>query len=113
MFKKKKQDNIDYQYRNLYEEMNNARQILIGKTRAAIIKEKAITLYPAGPDKDRAIKDFETSQKMLIASMGAYEARWQELIDYVKKNYDSHYYLRNLPPTGHETVEFIISTTLG
>lgn len=110
---KKKQDHIDYRYRDIYEEVSNARINLLDRTRMTIIKEKAISLYPIGPDKDKAIKDFEESQKMLLVFMGTYEGRRQALIDYVKKNYDSHYCLNNPPMTGHEVVEFAINTLMG
>ena len=40
------------------------------KAKAVIVRKGVIDLYPDGPDKDRAIKDFEAAQHSLLCAIG-------------------------------------------
>ena len=40
------------------------------RAKAAIVRKGVIDLYPDGPDKDRAIKDFEAAQHSLLCAIG-------------------------------------------
>lgn len=39
------------------------------KAKAAIVRKDVIDLYPDGPDKDRAIKDFEATARWAVPSV--------------------------------------------
>ena len=81
---------------NLFdEEMNNkneavfsAKESIRNKVYDAIIKKGVIDLYPEGPDKKKAVEDFEKAQKSLICSIGAYDSAVAEYKRYYTNNFE-------------------------
>ena len=56
---------------------------LENKAEEAIIRKAVIDLYPDGPDKDRAVKDFESTQHSLLCAIGAVDGRRNEMKSYI------------------------------
>ena len=57
------------------------------KAKAAIVRKGVIDLYPDGPDKDRAIKDFEAAQHSLLCAIGTVDglrSNWYKCAEKVK-----------------------------
>lgn len=79
----------------------DARVSLEAAVKRAIIKQGVISLYPDGPDKDAAQKEFEAAKRFLLCSIGAYDARVQELSYYI----NGHKLGRVIPPTSHMIIE--------
>lgn len=54
--------------------------------KTAITRRGVISLYPDGPDKDCAIRDFEKSNHSLLCAIGAVDAARAELRQYIEKH---------------------------
>ena len=53
------------------------------KAKAAIVRKGVIDLYPDGPDKDRAIKDFEAAQHSLLCAIGTVDGLRNDMRSYI------------------------------
>lgn len=53
------------------------------KAKAAIVRKDVIDLYPDGPDKDRAIKDFEAAQHSLLCAIGTVDGLRNDMRSYI------------------------------
>ena len=97
---------------NLFdEEMNNkneavfsAKESIRNKVYDAIIKKGVIDLYPEGPDKKKAVEDFEKAQKSLICSIGAYDSAVAEYKRYYTNNFEKISKLQLLHPRNRTSV---------
>ena len=55
------------------------------KAKAAIVRKGVIDLYPDGPDKDRAIKDFEAAQHSLLCAIGTVDGLRNDMRSYIAR----------------------------
>ena len=53
------------------------------RAKAAIVRKGVIDLYPDGPDKDRAIKDFEAAQHSLLCAIGTVDGLRNDMRSYI------------------------------
>ena len=53
------------------------------KAKVAIVRKGVIDLYPDGPDKDRAIKDFEAVQHSLLCAIGTVDGLRNDMRSYI------------------------------
>ena len=53
------------------------------KAKVAIVRKGVIDLYPDGPDKDRAIKDFEAAQHSLLCAIGTVDGLRNDMRSYI------------------------------
>ena len=114
MSKKNKVKSINL-YAEEYERKDyafqSARLSVFSRTEEVIMKKLAVDIYPDGPDKQRAQDELDKAQQRLIVSIGAMDARKQELIEYYTSNFEkikeSFYGLRDPRDygTSHEVVE--------
>ena len=73
------------------------------KAKAAIVRKGVIDLYPDGPDKDRAIKDFEAAQHSLLCAIGTVDGLRNDMRSAVQlKEIAAKFQLSKiyLPPVG-------------
>jgi len=85
---KKKLNLYEEQYEALWSAVREEKRRLIGAAETVIQKQGVIALYPDGPDKNTAIQDCEKAKHKMICTIGAYDARRQELINYFKQNFE-------------------------
>ena len=62
-----------------FDSQENLRELV----KAAIVRKGVIDLYPDGPDKDRAIKDFEAAQHSLLCAIGTVDGLRNEMRSYI------------------------------
>ncbi len=86
MRKKNKFNPYDLKITEKIEEVRNAKFTLENCVNKVITKKGVIDLYPEGPDKEKAKKDFENAQYSFLCAIGNYDARLQELKNYEKEN---------------------------
>ena len=88
LFKKKKnQVNLyEDEYSMRLNAFLDARSHLRDRVEQVLTARHAVEIYPEGPDKKQAEKDFETAQFRLICSIGNVDARKWELFDYWDKH---------------------------
>lgn len=109
MSKKNVPTYLDRQINDKMNELRNIMRTLQNRVQQIFIKEKAISLYPDGSDKEKAIDDLETAKQTLLCSIGSYDCRRMELAELLKKDGE-----RNttfgilLPTTSHEYIECLI-----
>ena len=53
------------------------------KAKVAIVRKGIIDLYPDGPDKDCAIKDFEAAQHSLLCAIGTVDGLRNDMRSYI------------------------------
>lgn len=53
------------------------------QAKAAIVCKGVIDLYPDGPDKERAIKDFEAAQHSLLCAISTVDSLRKAMRDYI------------------------------
>ncbi len=117
MLKKNKVKQINL-YAEEYDRKENAfietRFSIMSRTEEVIIKRLAVDMYPEGPDKQTAQNELNNAQQRLIKSIGAMDARRQELIDYYTTNLEkikeSSYNLRD--PHDYSTSHALIETII-
>ena len=106
MKKIKKINLFDEKFETLEQSVRNAIENLLSIMPKLIIRKEVIELYPEGADKDRAIKDFQETQKSFICTLGHYDCCLSKLIDYETKHKDEfsqNHFITFL--TGHKVVE--------
>lgn len=105
-----------YLDRQISDKMNELRDImrtLQTRIQQIFIKEKAVSLYPDGEDKEKAIDDLEAAKQTLLCSIGSYDCRRMELAELLKKDGE-----RNttkgfiMPCPSHEYVESVLYTII-
>ena len=105
--KKKSYNLYEENCMRLHEDVRTEKERLLRAARDVITKQNVINLYPEGPDKQKAIKDCEEAKYHLICVVGAYDARRQEAINYIKENYDNvSIVFRDKFLDSHEIIEF-------
>lgn len=84
MFGKKKiaTNAYDIKYENLWVEMFDHSDSLTHCTQDVYIKNLCVSLYPDGPDKNRAISDYEKSKETLHRAIATYDTAMHELINF-------------------------------
>ncbi len=88
MRKKYRPNLYEEQYKALLTAVCEEQKRLIGAVETIIRKQGVIALYPEGPDKNTAIQDCEKAKHKMICTIGAYDARRQEAIEYFKQNFE-------------------------
>lgn len=109
MGKKNQRTALDQQIIDKQNELISIRVTMEQKVKNILVKEKAVSLYPDGPDKEKAIDDLETAKQRLLCSVGSYDCRLMELSKLLKKTSEKDTMFCSLPPcTSHECIEFFI-----
>lgn len=109
-----KQKNVPtYLDRQINDKMNELRDIMRTlqiRIQQILIKEKIISLYPDGPNKEKAIDELETAKQTLLCSIGFYDCRRMELAELFKKDGERNTtFGMPLPDTSHEYIKSFIS----
>jgi hypothetical protein len=86
--KKRTTNYYDDRMEELVNTLYDAKARLEGKVNDVITKKNVIDLYPDGPDKNRAIKDFQEAQKSLLCAIGNYDGRMRDVKEFYTENYD-------------------------
>lgn len=85
----------------LQNAVDDAQISLENAVKKVIIKQGVISLYPDGSDKKAAQKELDKAKHSLLCCIGAYDARVQELKDYLYKQCSG----RVIAYTSHAIIE--------
>lgn len=114
--KKKIYNLYDEAYKSLWHTVQEAHSRLRETVYKVIIRKGVIDLYPAGPDRDKAIKDCEEAKHSLLCAIGYYDGRMQELTEYFSSHYNNldecHSWHPTQMSTSHEIVEHAYEQTI-
>lgn len=109
MKKKDQRTFLDRQIIDKQNELMPIRTTMEQRVKNILVKEKAVSLYPNGPDRNKAIDDLETAKQKLLCSIGSYDCRLMEYSELLKKTSEKDTMFGSLPPcTSHECIEFFI-----
>lgn len=90
----------------------DAESDLENRVKQVIVRKGVIDLYPDGPDKDRAIKDFEAAQYSMLCAIGTMDGLRNDLRSYIETHKDSFDVTASWPtPTKLHTSHHVIERT--
>lgn len=89
--------------KNKKEELRRDREEVIRRAENVITKAGAVSLYPDGPDKEKALKDLEYAKESLLSAIGIHDGNRQEMQD-MQKSYNDYSHGRE--KDSHFWVEF-------
>lgn len=78
----------DWERDRLLRDYFDAKTELENRVKTAIVRKGVIDLYPDGPDKDCAIKDFEAAQHSLLCAIGTVDGLRNDMKSYIAAHKD-------------------------
>lgn len=103
--RKKQISILDSKVLDLVNETNAAKEKLINEVKRVWICKNVIELYPDGADKIKALEDFKSRQKILLAAIGRYDCALRDLEEVeIKHKYEINV---NIPlfSSSHDVIE--------
>lgn len=109
MKKRNQRTFLDSQIMSKRDELQLVRNVLSTRVKNILAKEKAVLLYPDGPDKKKAINDLETEKQLLLCSVASYDTLRMEFRELLKKDSERNTTINiDIPCSSHEYIECII-----
>lgn len=96
---------LDSKVFKLVNEVKSAKERLMNEVKKVWICKNVIDLYPDGADKIKALEDFKSRQKILLAAIGRYDCALRDLEEVeIKHKYEINV---NIPlfSSSHDVIE--------
>lgn len=113
MAKKVIDTSLDRKIKDKMNELRDIMRILQARVRQVLIKEKTVSVYPDGVDKEKAKDALELERQKVLCSIGSYDCRYAELQKLLLRNEERKTTQSfSLPCASHEYVETIIASMI-